>query len=387
MEGMVMAQASGTPFSSFWNGRRTLVTGHTGFKGSWLSLWLLELGADLTGISLPADALGLSHEPLFKSLQIEQTLGKRHTIGDICEFESLATVVAESKPEVVFHLAAQPLVRRSYADPLGTWATNVQGSLNLLEALKTLQHTCAVVMVTTDKVYLNQEWVHAYRETDPLGGYDPYSSSKAAAEIAIASWRKSFCGLSKNQTPHLGIASARAGNVIGGGDWSEDRIFPDIMRAVSNRTSVSVRYPEATRPWQHVIEPLAGYMMLAEKLYRSQAELRAIDHAGFNPFAEPFNFGPRIDSNRSVLELVQSSLHHWPGSWRDVSDPCHPHEARQLHLQIDKAYHQLGWHPRWNFDDTVARSVGWYRAVNDGACPLICCLRDINAYTCDSRCD
>jgi CDP-glucose 4,6-dehydratase len=277
--------------------------------------------------------------------------------------------VAEAQPEVVLHLAAQPLVRRSYEDPLGTWATNVMGSLQLLEALRPLTHPCAVVMVTTDKVYENREWLHGYRETDPLGGHDPYSASKAGAEIAVASWRASFCGSAPHQTPHLAIATARAGNVIGGGDWAADRIVPDAIRALSAGEPIAVRNPAATRPWQHVLEPLAGYLRLAEGLGRDP-----------HPPCEAFNFGPSLESNRPVRDLVETILQHWPGRWDDQSDPASPHEASLLHLQIDKAHHRLDWSPRWSYATTIARTVGWYRRVYEGSSALGCSLADLEAY-------
>jgi CDP-glucose 4,6-dehydratase len=228
-------------------------------------------------------------------------------------------------------------------------------------------------MVTTDKVYENREWAYGYREPDRLGGHDPYSASKAGAEIAIASWRASFCGSASHQTPHLRIATARAGNVIGGGDWAADRIVPDAMRSLARGEPIPVRNPAATRPWQHVIEPLAGYLRLAEAL----AQLS-------NPPCEAFNFGPGLASNRPVGELVATILEHWPGAWLDQSDPTAPHEANLLHLQIDKAHHRLGWYPRWDYCSTLARTVGWYRAVHEGANPLECCVADLQAYTLSS---
>ncbi|MBM5797522.1 MAG: CDP-glucose 4,6-dehydratase [Cyanobacteria bacterium K_Offshore_0m_m2_072] len=358
--------------ASFWAGRRVLLTGHTGFKGSWLALWLLELGAEVTGLALPPEPVEPPGQPLFDGLGLASRLCGRHRLGDIRDTEVLADAVRASQPEVVLHLAAQPLVRRSYADPLGTWSTNVQGSLHVLEALRTLQHGCAVVMVTTDKVYENREWDYGYREHDRLAGHDPYSASKAAAELAIASWRSSFCGSGAHQTPHLSIATARAGNVIGGGDWAADRIVPDAMRALAAGEPITVRSPRATRPWQHVLEPLGGYLLLAQTLATAQG-LR-------NPHASAFNLGPSLEANRSVAELVDEALQHWSGSWRDCSDPQAPHEASRLHLQIDKAHHQLGWRPRWSFATTVARTVGWYRAVHEGANPLDCCLVDLGAY-------
>ena len=352
--------------SSFWAGRRVLLTGHTGFKGSWLSLWLLQLGAEVWGYSLsPEDQRSLSEE-----LALAKDFGNLHSaLGDLRDLQALQDIVYQAQPEVVLHLAAQPLVRRSYIDPLGTWATNVQGSLHLLEALKLLDHPCAVVMVTTDKVYMNREWDYGYREDDRLGGYDPYSASKAAAELAIASWRSSFCGLGPHQTPYLSIATARAGNVIGGGDWADDRIVPDVMRALDQGNPILVRSPQATRPWQHVLEPLGGYLLLAERLA-----------SGGCSYASSFNFGPALEANRPVYELVETVLKFWPGNWKDLSDPAAPHEADRLHLQIDKAFHQLNWQPCWDFDTTVERTVSWYQAVLKGRRALDCCLMDLEVY-------
>ncbi|MEI6030891.1 MAG: CDP-glucose 4,6-dehydratase [Synechococcaceae cyanobacterium ELA739] len=264
-----------TPDPSFWLGRRVLLTGHTGFMGSWLALWLLELGAHVTGLALPQET-----EPsLFAQLELDQRLD--HRIGDIRDPALLSELVSETRPELVLHLAAQPLVRRSYAEPTATWATNVMGTIHLLEALRRLQEPCTAVLITTDKVYRNNEWLYGYRENDPLGGHDPYCSSKAAAELAIASWRSSFCGFLPHQSPHLRIASARAGNVIGGGDWAEDRIVQDAMRALAMGEPIGVRNPTATRPWQHVLEPLGGYLLLAERL-RADPSL-----------ADAFNSDPR----------------------------------------------------------------------------------------------
>jgi CDP-glucose 4,6-dehydratase len=294
----VMVRQQITP--AFWAGKRVLITGHTGFKGSWLSLWLSELGALVSGLSLEPD----TKPSLFKQLQLEPRL-HNHWIADIRDLAAVEVAVVTSQPQVMIHLAAQSLVRRSYRDPLGTWATNVQGSLHILEALKILQHPCAVVMVTTDKVYENQEWDFGYRESDRLGGHDPYSASKGAAELAIASWRSSFRGSAAHQTPYLAIASARAGNVIGGGDWAEDRIVPDAMRALAASETILVRQPTATRPWQHVLEPLGGYLRLAEYLYTAQASPAGPIAPEQNPFASAFNFGPALESNRSVRELVE----------------------------------------------------------------------------------
>ena len=358
----------------FWAGKRILLTGHTGFKGSWLALWLTQLGAHVTGVGLEPDTT----PNLFGQLDLAQRL-EQHHISDIRDAEALAEIAKACQPEVVFHLAAQPLVRRSYRDPLGTWATNVQGSLHVLEALKPLQHLCAVVMVTTDKVYENQEWLYGYRENDRLGGHDPYSASKAAAELAISSWRSSFCGTDAHQTPHLAIATARAGNVIGGGDWAEDRIVPDAMRALAAGQPVPVRNLDATRPWQHVLEPLGGYLRLAEAMTAAQSK-----EVKPNPYCEAFNFGPTLNNNRPVKELVATMLQYWAGSWIDTSEPNSPHEAGVLHLQIDKAHHQLGWNPCWGYANTIERTVNWYKAVQNGANPLKCCLDDLTAY--EGRC-
>ena len=362
----------------FWAGRRVLLTGHTGFKGSWLAIWLSQLGAHVYGAALATD----TRPSLFEQLELSSGLAGHHIL-DIRDAGGLAAIAADCQPQVVLHLAAQPLVRRSYRDPVGTWATNVQGTIHLLEALRPLQHPCAVVMVTTDKVYANREWDYGYREEDRLGGHDPYSASKAASELAIASWRSSFCGYASHQTPHLALATARAGNVIGGGDWAQDRIVPDAMRSLAVGDAIPVRSPEATRPWQHVLEPLGGYLMLAEKLAGAQAAASQSDLGEPNRYACAFNFGPSLDSNRSVRELVDSALAHWPGRWRDLSDPNAPHEAGRLHLQIDKAHHQLGWKPRWHFATTVQRTVAWYRAVHEGARPLDCCLADLASYNQD----
>ena len=356
--------------ASFWRGRRVWLTGHTGFKGSWLALWLSEMGAEVTAVGLEPE--GEPH--LFHQLRLEERLS--HHIADIRDGQAMVEIAAASQPEVVSHLAAQPLVRRSYRDPLGTWSTNVQGSLQVLEALKGLDQPCAVVMITTDKVYANREWDYGYRENDRLGGHDPYSASKAAAEIAIASWRSSFCGAAAHQSPHLSIATARAGNVIGGGDWAEDRIVPDAMRSLGAGEPIQVRNPGATRPWQHVLEPLGGYLLLAENLYGSHGQHDT------NPYADAFNFGPQLEANRPVRDLVEEALKHWPGQWQDLSDPHAPHEAGRLHLQIDKAHHQLGWQPRWPFTTTIQRTVEWYRQLHERSSDAeSLCLADLNSYT------
>ena len=331
----------------YWARRGVLLTGHTGFEGSWLALWLSELGAQVTEVGLEPD----TDQQLFEQLQLERRL-QHHHLADIKDPEGLAEITASCEPEDVPQVASQPLVRRSYPDPFETCATNVQGSLNLLEALKPVHQPLAVVIVTADKVYPNQKWDYGYREDSRLGGADPYSASKEPAELAIA--------------------VARAGNVIDGGDWAEDRIVPNTMRALAEGRPIGVRNPLATRPWQHVLEPLGGYLRLAEQL------AGAADPAFL---ATAFNFGPQLEANRSVRELVEESLRHWPGRWEDQSDPSSPHEANLLNLVIDRAHHQLGWAPRWPFATTIERTVRWYRQVHEaGAGALACCQDDLTHY-------
>jgi CDP-glucose 4,6-dehydratase len=359
----VVNAASALPDPAFWCGRRVLVTGHTGFKGSWLALWLLELGAEVTGLSLaPAG------EPnLFDQLGLVQTR-LQHRIGDLNQPGLLEELVAQCRPEVVLHLAAQSLVRRGYREPLLTWQTNVIGTLQLLEALRQQTELCAAVCVTTDKVYENHDHPGAFREDDRLGGSDPYSSSKAAMEQAVASWRQSYCGDAPHQTPHLRLATARAGNVIGGGDWAEDRIVPDAMRALQAGTPIVVRQPAAIRPWQHVLEPLAGYLLLAERLLREPLNESA------------FNFGPPAADSRCVADVVGTLLQGWPGVWRAQTDLQAPAESGELRLNSDLARQVLGWQPRWAFEQALARTVGWYRAVHEGASPLACCRADLVSF-------
>lgn len=354
---------SPVPDPAFWKGRRVLITGHTGFKGSWLSLWLLRLGAHVIGLSLEAEG----DVNLFTQLGLPDRLD--HNIGDIRDPSIVQDLVLKKSPEFVFHLAAQPLVRQSYDQPLLTWTTNVVGTINLLESLRKVCHPCFAVIITTDKVYSNNDSLHGYRETDPLGGDDPYSSSKAASELVAASWRSSFCGLAEHQTPYLRIASARAGNVIGGGDWALDRIIPDAIRSLSEHTKVRIRNPNSTRPWQHVLEPLSGYLLLAQHLCSS------------NDFARAYNFGPHTESNRTVGELVGEVLRYWPGQYIESVDPRAPHEASLLHLNSDLAYHHFGWSPTWDFATTVQRTVDWYRNMHEGISSATdCCQADLASY-------
>lgn len=328
-----------------YRGKRVFLTGHTGFKGSWLCEWLLSLGADVTGYSLPPP----TDPALFVQLGLAPRL--EHIEGDVRDGKKLSRAVAEAAPDFVFHLAAQPLVRFSYQEPRETYEVNVMGTVNLLEALRSLGKPCAAVMITTDKVYENREWLYGYREEDPLGGHDPYSSSKAAAEIAIASYRQSFF---KAASAPVAVASARAGNVIGGGDWASDRIVPDCIRSLQKGESIAIRNRQSTRPWQHVLEPLSGYLSLGAFLLARRAELAAA-----------FNFGPNLQSNRSVGELVEQVLKFWPGKAHDESDANAPHEAGRLNLATDKAFHALAWTPVWNFEETIEKTVDWYRRTTE----------------------
>ena len=334
-----------TPFGSAFAGRRVLVTGHTGFKGAWLSQWLLDLGAEVTGVSLPPN----TSPSLFTQLGLAKRL--RHIIGDIQNPAVLVRAVHACKPDFVFHLAAQALVRESYARPRETFSINGMGTLHMLEALKGCKRPCAAIFITTDKCYENREWYHGYREEDVLGGRDPYSASKAVAELIIASYRDSFF-----EKHPVKVASCRAGNVIGGGDWATDRILPDCIAALQKKKPILVRNPRATRPWQHVLEPLAGYLWLAASL--ANPKLRRTD---LSSLTSAFNFGPEHESNRTVEELVTEVLQHWPGRWQDWSNPKAPHEAGLLQLSTDKAYSLLRWRPVWNFSETIAKTVDWYR--------------------------
>ncbi|TAL02893.1 MAG: CDP-glucose 4,6-dehydratase [Verrucomicrobia bacterium] len=339
------SKTAGALFGGVYSGKNIFVTGHTGFKGAWLCEWLLSLGAKVTGYSLPP--------PTNPSLFAQTDLAKRitHIEADVRDSAKLATAVRDAQPDFIFHLAAQPLVRESYRTPVETYDTNVMGTIHLLEAAKTLAKPCALVCITTDKCYENKEWVYGYREEDPLGGYDPYSSSKAAAEIAIAAWRRSFF----KEHP-VKIASARAGNVIGGGDWAADRIVPDCVRALQKKEAISVRNKRATRPWQHVLEPLSGYLWLGARLSQLTA---------YNPqLCAAFNFGPGHDANRNVADLVEEVLKHWPGKWEDRSDPKAVHEANLLQLTTDKASALLGWAPCWGFTDSVRETIQWYHTAH-----------------------
>jgi CDP-glucose 4,6-dehydratase len=367
-------------FPGIFAGKTVLVTGHTGFKGSWLSEWLLMLGARVAGFSLPPP----TSPALFKQLRLAGRIAE-HRVGDIRNRELVRAIVSESKPDFIFHLAAQPIVRQSYKEPVETYETNVMGTVHLLDAVRAAGKKCVVVCITTDKCYENKEWLQGYREEDSLGGYDPYSSSKAAAEIAIAAYRRSFFNPDKFISPEtfVALASARAGNVIGGGDWAADRIVPDCIRALDSGEAIRVRNSKATRPWQHVLEPLSGYLSLAAQLH-SLVNAPATQAPDISKICSAFNFGPNLDSNRSVGKLVAEILKHRPGSWVDESNPHAPHEAGLLNLATDKAFHLLGWQPVWNFEKTVRETIEWY--VKAGKTDVLEFTRNqILDYTKDSR--
>jgi CDP-glucose 4,6-dehydratase len=337
-------------FADAFRGKSVWVSGHTGFKGAWLAHWLLRLGARVHGFSLEPP----TKPALFDLLGLAGRL--QHRVGDVRDAKTVRQTLQDAQPDFVFHLAAQAILRLAYDRPEETYATNVMGTVNVLEALRGLTKPCAAVLVTTDKCYENREWVYGYREEDPLGGYDPYSSSKASAELAISAWRRSFFG-----GHPVRIASGRAGNVIGGGDWAVDRIVPDCARALAARQPIPVRSKTATRPWQHVLEPLSGYLWLATSLSSQNSAIRNPQSA----LESAFNFGPAHESNRTVAELVTEVLKHWPGAWDDRSDPKAVHEAKLLQLSTDKAHALLGWSPIWSFPTAIERTVSWYRAVAD----------------------
>ncbi len=329
----------------FWRSKKVFLTGHTGFKGSWMSLWLQNLDAEVIGYSLVPP----TQPNLYELADIEK--GMESIRGDILDLEHLRRAVREHRPEIVFHFAAQSLVRRSYDDPIGTYATNVLGTAHVLDAVRDLPSVRSIVVVTSDKCYENRGDQRAYRESDRLGGADPYSSSKAAAEIVTSAYRKSFFASAKDETA-VGVASARAGNVIGGGDWGADRLIPDVMRAILDGRDLLIRHPQAVRPWQHVLEPVSGYLTLAEKLWQEPER-----------FSESWNFGPNESETLSVSTLLECLRELWgPGlSWQ-FDDGAHPHEAHYLSLDCTKSKAELGWEPRWNLNSALEATVQWYKA-------------------------
>jgi CDP-glucose 4,6-dehydratase len=346
-------------FETAYRGRRVLVTGHTGFKGSWLCLWLHTLGAEVAGLALDPTSEP-SHWDLLK-LTIQD-----HRL-DIRDEAAVRGVFATARPEIVFHLAAQPLVRRSYREPITTWATNVMGTAHVLEAARQSPDVRAVVVVTTDKCYENREWPWAYRERDRLGGHDPYSASKAGAELVAASYRTAFL----NQPTAPLLATARGGNVIGGGDWSEDRLIPDLVRSVAAGEPLVIRSPHATRPWQHVLDCLSGYLLLGQRLL-----------AGDAACADAWNFGPDGEGNRTVEQVLQDLAQTWPQLRWQVTSAPQPHEAGLLQLDSAKARMQLGWRPVWKLEQAIHHTANWYRLLMEsGALPS---TEELEAYVADA---
>jgi CDP-glucose 4,6-dehydratase len=359
-------------FGDVYKNKTVLVTGHSGFKGSWLSEWLLLLGANVVGYSLVEPPSEPSH---FTALQLGEHLTD-DVRDDIRSLDALQAAIQRHKPDFIFHLAAQPLVWEGFNAPYYTVETNVMGSLNVLEAVRRENSNCIVIMITTDKVYENIEWLYAYRENDPLGGHDPYSASKACADIVISSYQRSFFGAPENCPADscIAVASVRGGNVIGGGDWAMDRIVPDSIRSLAANRPIPVRNKNATRPWQHVLELLSGYLHLGAEISHAIAQK---NQERLQVLCSAFNFGPHITSNKTVEQLVQEVLKHWSGEWEDFTEPGARHEAGRLNLTIDKAYHTLNWQPRWNFEETIKHTVDWYRQYYRAARPEPASLREL----------
>lgn len=333
-------------FNAFYHGKRVLVTGHTGFKGSWLSIWLHELGAEV---------IGVANEPFSERDNfVLSGIGNKIRAdirADIRDGERMKSIFEEYQPEIIFHLAAQPLVRLSYDIPVETYETNVMGTINIMEAVRCIDSIKVAVMITTDKCYENREQIWGYRENEPMGGYDPYSSSKGAAEIAISSWRSSFFNPKEFEKHGKSIASVRAGNVIGGGDWALDRIIPDCIKSLEAANDIDIRNPKAIRPWQHVLEPLGGYLLLASEMWKDPVK-----------YSEGWNFGPRSESITTVWDVATKVIENYgSGKLRDLSDSKALHEASLLMLDISKVRFLLGWEPRMNIEQCIALTVDWYK--------------------------
>lgn len=356
------------PLAEQFAGRSVFLTGHTGFKGSWLALWLHRLGARVTGYALPAP----TDPSNFVASAVGDVLADHH-LADIRDAESMVRAIAKAQPDVIFHLAAKALVQESYQQPRETFDVNIMGTVALLDAVRIVGRPCTVVVITSDKCYENREHVWGYREADPMGGYDPYSASKGAVEIVTAAYRRSFFSPSRLAQHGVKIATARAGNVIGGGDWAKDRIIPDAVRHLQKGEAVPVRNPTAIRPWQHVLEPLSGYLALASRMMSSDDPR----------WCDAWNFGPLSGDDTPVGKLVDSFVAAWGGGeWKDMSDSSQPHEAQVLRLGIDKALYQLGWHPRWSVAEAVRHTAAWYRRFyrDRPANMRDACLADIAAY-------
>ena len=346
--------------ADFYKGKTVLLTGHTGFKGSWMAYWLSEMGAKVIGYALPPE----NEDDHFNLLQLNKKI--THIEADILDGDKLKEVFETYQPEIVFHLAAQALVRFSYDNPKLTFDTNVAGSVNVLEAIRESKSVKSFVYVTSDKAYKNKEWTWGYRENDELGGHDPYSASKAAAEIVFSSYTDSF--FSKN--PNIGVGTVRAGNVIGGGDWALDRIIPDCIRALSDNKPIVIRNPHATRPWQHVLEPLSGYLLLGVRLYENPDQ-----------YSGAWNFGPEIKSIKTVKELSQKVISVFGSGSIDIQyNETANHEASILHLNCDKSNAKLNWYPTWDFEETIERTVNWYTDHLEGKDPIELILEDIKTF-------
>ena len=348
-----------------FKGKKILITGHTGFKGSWLTLWLIKLGAKVIGYSLEPP----TKPSLFEILNLKEKI--IHIIGDIRDEEKLKNIFKKYKPEIVFHLAAQSLVRFSYKEPKLTYETNVIGTLNVLEAVRETKSVRVVIIVTSDKCYENKEWVYGYRENDPLGGYDPYSSSKACAELVVEAYRNSFFNPKNYGKGHqVALATVRAGNVIGGGDWQVDRLIPDCVRALSKGKPIKIRNPNAIRPWQHVLEPLSGYLILAQKMWEEPTK-----------YCEAWNFGPYEKDIATVKEIVEKVINLWGKGKYEVESDTQFHEAGLLRLDISKAMIKLGWYPKWNLDIALEKTIKWYKMFYKGKEDMLrYSLQEIKSY-------
>lgn len=344
--------------TKFWQGKRVFLTGHTGFKGSWLALWLADMGATVKGYALVPPTTPC----LFEEANVAELIESE--IGDIRDLAQITASMQSFDPDILIHMAAQPLVRLSYKEPLETYEINVMGTAKVLEAAKGCKNLKAIVNVTTDKCYENKEWVWGYREDEPMGGYDPYSSSKGCSELVTSAYRRSFM-----QDLGIGLATARAGNVIGGGDWAEDRLIPDILKAFENDQPVVVRNPKSTRPWQHVLEPLSGYLVLAQSLYNAPKE-----------FAEGWNFGPNEGDAKPVDWILNHLVAQWPNASWQLDSGNHPHEAGYLKLDISKAKARLNWQPAWCLENTLARIIRWHQAWLSKEVMQQVCLAEINEY-------
>ncbi len=355
--------------ASFWVGKRVFLTGHTGFKGSWLSLWIQSLGAEVTGYALKPP----TQPNLFEVASVEK--GMRSIIGDIRDLDNLKKVMKAANPDILIHMAAQPLVRYSYSNPVETYMTNVMGTVHVLEAARENKNIKAILNVTSDKCYENREIDRGYREDEPMGGFDPYSNSKGCAELVSSAYRNSFFNIEKYKEHGVALATARAGNVIGGGDWAEDRLIPDFMRAIQAKQKVSIRNPHAIRPWQHVLEPLYGYMMLCQKLYEEGSH-----------FSESFNFGPDEKDAKNVEWIAGHLVKTWGegAAYEIASNASSLHEAHFLKLDCTKAHLKLGWQPKWNINIALDKICEWHKALTNGENMYLHSLNDIKMYPIDN---